>query len=157
MEGHDMMKTTPTRHPITTTTPKPNSYEDTSFDVLEDAASARIDNVYRVLPPKNFYRLHSGTPQYVTYPHNFQYIPNVDKVQKSGAYMKFQQQYPAYSTTTPPPNRYNFENYPAVPLTGPMVVRVYPDGRPVSETKPQMPQDEDLRQYQMSKIRIPNI
>ncbi|WP_407810252.1 hypothetical protein, partial [Staphylococcus aureus] len=70
-----------------------NSYEDDSFGDF-GAASAKIDNVYRVPPPKGFvYTIQSGTPQY-TYPQN---------VQKTGAYTRFQQ---LYTSTTPPPREY---------------------------------------------------
>ncbi|XP_044261391.1 rhythmically expressed gene 5 protein [Tribolium madens] len=120
MEGHEMMKTTKSRPPTTTT--KPNSYDDDSFGDY-GAASAKIDNVYRVAPPKGFvYTIQTGTPQYT-------YTPSV------GPYSKFQQ------THTP-------EKY---------VVKVYPDGRPVVEHTSQLPQDDDLRQYQLSKVKIPNL
>lgn len=125
MEGHEMMKTTKSRPPTTTT--KPNSYDDDSFGDY-GAASSKIDNVYRVAPPKGFvYTIQTGTPQY-TY--------NTPTVSKNGAYTKFQQAYT--------------EKY------GPGVVKVYPDGRPVIEHTSQ-PQDEDLRQYQLSKVKIPNL
>lgn len=43
-----------------------------------------------------------------------------------------------------------------VPLTGPMVVRVHLDGTPVQEGEgQQLPHDEDLRQYKMSKAKLP--
>jgi hypothetical protein len=134
MEGHEMMKSANPR----LTTHKPNSYEDDSFGDF-GAASAKIDNVYRVPPPKGFvYTIQSGTPQY-TYPQN---------VQKTGAYTRFQQ---LYTSTTPPPREY------AGGLSGPAVVKVYPDGRPVREEASRAPQDDDLRQYQLSKVKIPNL
>ncbi|RZC39784.1 rhythmically expressed gene 5 protein [Asbolus verrucosus] len=142
MEGHEMMKST--SYPRTTTTAKPNSYEDESFADFgtQGAASAKIDNVYRLPPPKGFvYTIQSGTPQY-TYPQNYQHITNRDK---NGVYTRFQQQY-----TTPGATQKN------QPLTGPVVVKVYPDGRPVRESTSQVPQDEDLRQYQLSKVKIPS-
>ncbi|KYB27120.1 rhythmically expressed gene 5 protein [Tribolium castaneum] len=114
MEGHEMMKTTKSR-PSTTT--KPNSYDDDSFGDY-GAASSKIDNIYRVAPPKGFvYTVQTGTPQYISSP-----------------YSKFQQTYT--------------EKY---------AVKVYPDGRPVLENTSQQPQDDDLRQYQLSKVKIPNL
>ncbi|KAJ8972645.1 hypothetical protein NQ317_008231 [Molorchus minor] len=74
---HPLAKTHP-KHQSTSTTPKPNSYDDDeSFgdDPFDDfnyqsAASAKIDNVYRVPPPKDFvYQMETGDPEYV-YPHN---------------------------------------------------------------------------------------
>lgn len=144
MEGHAMMKTTPKTR--LTTTPKPNSYDDdmsVGADDLGSAASAKIDNVYRVPPPKEFvyitpapanagyqYNLNSGTPEYKqpqgVKPQNI-YVPVVSYGQQN------------------------------VPLTGPMVVRVYPDGTPVQDGPVSIPQDEDLRQYKLSQIRLPPV
>lgn len=41
---------------------------------------------------------------------------------------------------------------------GPLVVRVHPDGRPVREDEDQnvVPQDEDLRQYLLAKVKLPD-
>lgn len=134
MEGHEMMKTYNSPRP--TTTAKPNSYDDESFADYDGAASAKIDNVYRVPPPKGFvYNIQSGIPQY-TYPSNNQ-LANRGK---TGAYTRFQHLY-----TTP-----KYES-----LNGPIVVKVYPDGRPVIESTSHLPLDEDLRQYQMSKAKLP--
>ncbi|CAH0548719.1 unnamed protein product [Brassicogethes aeneus] len=162
MDGHKMMKTTP--KPKVTTTAKPNSYDDESFgDDFGDfgaqgSASAKIDNVYRVPPPKGFvYQAQSGTPVY-TYPHNMvPYLSQFDKARRNQnnnqntAYTRFQNQYSSTTTSTEKPQ----VNYQELPLTGPMVVRVYPDGTPVREPQ-RYPQDDDLRQYQLSKIKIPN-
>lgn len=110
MKGHKYEGETPV--PQTTTTAKPNSYDDESFGDLdfgsEGSASAKIDNVYRVPPPKGFVG---------------KYEPQFNSPQ----------------------------NY----LSGPVMYFVYPDGRPV-EDKPKVPIDEDLRQYQWSKIKLPN-
>lgn len=158
MSGHEMVKTTP--KPRQTTTAKPNSYDDESFGDDFDfgsqgSASAKIDNVYRVPPPKGFvYKAESGTPQY-TYPHNVvSYLSQFDKSRtQKGAYTRFQEQHSTTTTTTTTTERAPV--YYQVPLTGPMVVRVYPDGTPVRETEP-LPQDDDLRQYQWSRIKLPS-
>lgn len=140
MEGHTIKKP---KSP-TTTTPKPNSYEDNlsfSDDDIgsQGLASAKIDNVYRVLPPSDFiyvkpqesqYIIKTGTPEY-RQPLN--QLPFEDIL---------------HSTDL---NDYN-DN---VPLTGPMVVRVHLDGTPVDEDSYQIPQDEDLKQYKLSQIRLP--
>lgn len=153
MEGHEMMKTTP--KPTSSTTAKPNSYEDESFGDdfdfgTQSAASAKIDNVYRVPPPTNFIiEMKSGTPLY-TYPHNVvPYLSTVNKINNNDKlfnnYNKLQQIY----------NNKPASEYQVAPLTGPMVVKVYPDGSPVGEPE-EIPQDEDLRQYQLSKVALPN-
>ena len=143
MEGHEMMKTG--QKPRSTTTAKPNSFEDDSFSEenfrLQSAASAKIDNVYRVPPPKGFVytaaaptiRYSTGVPQY-KYPDSTRFTQN-------------QQQQQQYA---------NRRNYQEVPLTGPMVVKVYPDGTPVRDHQPTLPHDEDLHHYKMSKAKIPD-
>lgn len=160
MAGHSLAFTTP-KPKTTSSTAKPNSYEDEPYSDLdfgsESAASAKIDNVYFVPAPNAILDQYSIRPQY----HNTQtvpsYINNFNNYGKKGVYAKFQEQYSRDATTTKKPSPVNEDDYfyEEVPLTGPMVVRVYPDGTPVKDDVP-LPQDEDLRQYQMSKIQIPN-
>lgn len=122
MEGHKFAEYTPEPQP--TTTAKPNSYEDDTNDLefgSEGSASAKIDNVYKVLPPEDF--VYKGVIN------NAQSVANLDDTLKG------------------------FK--PQVPF-GPLVVKVYPDGSPVPEIK-RTPQDDDLRQYQLSKIKLPNL
>lgn len=143
MEGHAMMNPV-NKHKITLTqvrrtTAKPNSYNDQSFGHdYQTAASAKIDNVYRVAPPKGFafahpqYTIASGPSQYKQQPKPAKFYPSaVDPMEQS-------------------------VDEEAAALTGPMVVRVHLDGTPVRGAA-QLPHDEDLRQYQMSKARLPNL
>ncbi|KAJ8968017.1 hypothetical protein NQ314_002521 [Rhamnusium bicolor] len=157
MEGHSLAYTTP-KPSGSTTTPKPNSYDDDEFFGDEyygdfgsqTAASAKIDNVYRIPPPKGFIvQLESGSSQYATYPHNVAAFLNAfdGPVIDKGAYNRFQAQYYPTSTT---------EKVYDAPLTGPVVVKVYPDGTPVDEKMP-VHHDEDLRQYKLAKVKIPNL
>lgn len=156
MEGHALMKTTPKMR--TTTTPKPNSYDDNLSFSAEDlgnqaAASAKIDNGYRVQPPKDFvyitpspngyqYNLYSGTPEYK---------------QPQGVKPQNQLPFENILSSTSVPKKFVAPYGQDVPLTGPMVVRVHPDGTPVQEGPESIPQDEDLRQYMLSQIRLPAV
>ncbi|KAF5292660.1 hypothetical protein FQR65_LT11212 [Abscondita terminalis] len=103
----------------TTTTAKPNSYEDDLSIGVDDLgsqglASAKIENVlYRLPPPKEFV-----------------YVPV-----KSQYFIK---------TGTP--------EYVRAPLSGPVVVRVHPDGTPIDA---RFPQDDDLKHYEMSRAKLP--
>ncbi|XP_045465853.1 rhythmically expressed gene 5 protein [Harmonia axyridis] len=146
MEGHQMASTTPKPQNLVTTTAKPNSYDDHSFDEEfgnQGAGSARIDTIYRVPPPKGFiFKAETGKPLY-TYPHNYQYISRINKGNIANQYT---------TTTLKTPSI-----YVDAPLSGPMEVRVYPDGTPVRDSLKQLPHDEDLRQYQLSKVKIPNL
>ncbi|CAH1118532.1 unnamed protein product [Phaedon cochleariae] len=161
MAGHPMADAIP--KPRSTTTPKPNSYDDEIYSDFDDlgsqsAASAKIDHVFRVPPPKEFLEQYQR-PKY-TYPHNVvTYLQAFDAPVKKGPYARFQEQHGmSVSTTTEKilVDPMDEGMYEEAPLTGPMVVRVYPDGRPVKDDAP-LPQDEDLRQYQMSKLKIPNL
>lgn len=169
MEGHDLIKTTPKQE----TTPAPasstlkNSINEADSDVFDEAfgddsygsqgaASAKIDNVYRLPPPKDFVYVNSvreqpqesyqtGNAIYV-YPQN---LIRDDTKQKST--VKNVQE--PSSTLTPPPlpirRQQEYQE-------GPVAVRVYPDGTPVRDTQENVvPQDEDLRQYLLSKVRLP--
>lgn len=147
MQGHKMMKTTPPP----TTTPKPQENEQSFGDQGE--ASAKIENVYRLPPPKGFVYVNSVEEEYQSgqplyrYPQTQNSIP-VERYQKgSTQYLK----YPATTLTPPPPptttRRYQ-EGY---------VVRVYPDGTPVKDTQNVLPQDEDLRQFLLSKVKLPDV
>lgn len=158
MDGHEMMKSTPKMR--VTTTPKPNAYDDNlSFGTddlgSQSAASAKIDNVYRVPPPKGFvyitpspsrpqYSIHSGTPEYKQ--------PQGGKLQNQ---LPFENVFSPVSI--PNDNRYVAPFGQEIPLTGPMVVKVYPDGSPVQNEPQNVPQDEDLRQYKLSQIRLPQV
>lgn len=161
MKGHPLALSVPTVS-TSSSTAKPNSYDDdessfgdesyTDFG-SESAASAKIDNVYRLPPPEGFVpKFEGGKSQYVTFPHNVATFlqavngPIEDKV----AYEKFEQQ---YSTDSPPVTG---ENIPDIPLTGPVEIKVYPDGTPVDKELP-IHIDEDLRQYKLSKVPIPNL
>ncbi|XP_023027192.2 rhythmically expressed gene 5 [Leptinotarsa decemlineata] len=129
MAGHKMANEVPKMR--STTSAKPNSYEDGSFSDFgsQSAASARIDNVVRVLPPKGFLKQYE-TQQRYTYPHNVvSYLNTFNIPQKKGAYTRFQEQYSSTTTTTeetPLEDPYEEGMYDEAPLTGPMVVKVYP-------------------------------
>lgn len=150
------MKTTP--KVTTTTTPKPQDLlddeqiSDNSFG-SQGEASAKIENVYRLPPPKGFVYANSveesyqsGQPQY-RYPQNA--IP-VDQYQKGST---FYVKYPATTLTPPPPPTTTRRSY----QEGPVVVRVYPDGTPVRDSQNSVPQDEDLRQFLLSKVKLPEV
>lgn len=159
MKGHPLASSVP-KISTSSSTAKPNSYDDdeSSFGDYADfgsesAASAKIDNVYRLPPPEGFVpKFEGGKSQYITYPHNIATFlqavngPVEDKV----AYEKFEQH---YTTDSPPVTG---ENIPDIPLTGPVEIKVYPDGTPVDK-EPPVHIDEDLRQYKLSKVPIPNL
>lgn len=144
MAGHAMMKTT--KKPRSTTTAKPNSYDDQSFG--EDfgyagEASAKIETSYRVAPPKGFiYQTPSPQRNILTDTPQYKYPFNTNK------------------KTLLLPQTGSFEIisvrkvYNNSPLDGPMVVKVHPDGTPVKEDKIHV-EDEDLKQYKLSQVRIP--
>lgn len=153
-----MVSTLAPPSPSTASKTKPNSYDDQSFGDLDfgsqAAASAKIDNVYRVPAPKNVLDQYQSNTQYI-YPQKVgSYVNSVNNFGKGGAYTKMQEQYSTASTTTSDERLIvdSYEN--EAPLTGPMVVKVYPDGTPVKENVP-LPQDEDLRQYKLSKVKLP--
>lgn len=157
MSGHPIVSTASPPSLATTAKPKPNSYDDQSFGDIDfgsqAAASAKIDNVYRVAAPQNILDEYPTRPQY-TYPHNVaSYLDTFNNFGKGGAYTKMQVQFP---TTTPGETLKVDDSYEGeAPLTGPMVVKVYPDGTPVKDTLP-LPHDEDLRQYKLSKVKLPS-
>lgn len=145
MAGHAMMKTTK-KPRSSTTTAKPNSYDDQSFG--EDfsyagEASAKIETSYRVPPPKGFV-YHTPVPRrnILTDTPQYKYPLNANK------------------KTLSLPQAGSFEIisvrkvYSNSPLDGPMVVKVHPDGTPVKEAKIHV-EDEDLKQYKLSQVRIP--
>ncbi|KAF5284919.1 hypothetical protein FQA39_LY16874 [Lamprigera yunnana] len=118
-----------------TTTAKPNSYEDDLSISSDDfgsqsLASAKIENVYRAPPPKGFIYILPESSNYII---------------KSGQ--------PEYAEVVPstPLNDIDSHN----PLTGPMVVRVYPDGTPVDQGPYKAPQDDDLKHHKMSQLKLP--
>ncbi|XP_056633613.1 rhythmically expressed gene 5 protein [Diorhabda sublineata] len=158
MAGHPLANTTP--KPRATTTPKPNSYEDEPYSDFEfgsqGSASARIDNVVIIPAPKHVLNLYNV--QTTRYPQQVGSVLNAIGTQKKGPYTRFQEYYSETRTTTErtPVDPMNEGTYKDAPLTGPMVVRVYLDGTPVEDSMP-LPQDEDLKQYKMSQIKIPNI
>ncbi|XP_050305513.1 rhythmically expressed gene 5 protein [Anthonomus grandis grandis] len=169
MQGHRFQITTPKpAKKIAGAKSKPNSYEDESFSDYDEfgtqsAASARLDNVYVVAPPKDFVYKPSSENKQIDVPESSgSTIINIIKTPDGeGVFNRFQNNYRPVSVTTervasstkkPFLNRDN--DYLYVPLTGRMVVRVYPDGTPVREST-QTPQDDDLRQYQMQHVKIP--
>ncbi|CAG9772751.1 unnamed protein product [Ceutorhynchus assimilis] len=158
MQGHRFQKTTP--KPQKKSTAKPNSYEDESFSDYDEygsqsAASARIDNVYVLPPPKDF------VVKYVEeFPLNSKasIIDIIKTPDGNGVFNRFQNQYRPISVTTEKvasSTRKPLLNRENEFLTGRMVVKVYPDGTPVREAT-QMPQDDDLSQYQLQHVKIPN-
>lgn len=149
MSGHPMISSLAPPSPSTTVTTKPNSYDDQSISDLdfgsEVAASAKIDNFYRIPAPQNIlnnYRSKSDS--------SYQMLTHANHMGKS-AYTKIVERYLTTSEVPADLDYYDTE----VPLTGPMVVRVYPDGTPVKENVP-LPQDEDLRLYKLSKVKLPS-
>lgn len=154
MSGHPVLSSRAPPFPSTTSTTKPNSYDDQSIGGLEfgsqAAASAKIDNFYRVAAPQNILdKFRSSQGQYT----NFHKVASRDNAFNNfgtgGVYSRLED----YTTTSESPAAMDsYEN--EAPLTGPMVVKVYPDGRPVRANVP-LPQDEDLRLYKLSKVKLP--
>lgn len=156
-EGHEMMKTSPPKQQRSTTTSKPNniddeSFSDNTFGSLGEA-SAKIDNVYRVPPPKDFVYPNSiqerplesyqtGNALYV-YPKN-----SISNEKRTTTFVRM----PSTTLTPPPLPIRRQQEY----QEGPLIVRVYPDGRPVKDPEQNLvPQDEDLRQYMLAKVKLP--
>ncbi|XP_030754944.1 rhythmically expressed gene 5 protein [Sitophilus oryzae] len=165
MTGHKFQKTTP-KPRSTSSTAKPNSYEDQSFSDYEDfgtqsAASAKIDNVYVVAPPKGFVpKVQTEKTEFVEpKPEDSasSYIITFKKSDGKGVFSRFQNQYRPVAVTTEkiaPSTEKLYLNEFINPLSGPMVVKVFPDGTPVREST-QLPTDDDLRQYQLQHAKIP--
>lgn len=157
MAGHPVVSTTAPLSRFTTVKPKPNSYDDQSFGDLDfgsqGAASGQIDNVYRVPAPQNIldqYQVKTKLP-YDSYVAS--YTKTLNNFGEGGAYTKLQAR---FSTSTPRVDLVVDDLYKdEAPLTGPMVVKVYPDGTPVKD-KAFLPQDDDLNQYKLSKVKLPS-
>lgn len=160
MQGHSSTKT-PSRSTPSPSVSKSQSYYDESLDGYfgqeEGAESAKVDSVYRVQPPRNFiyasseYTISSGVPLYRQPSEQYE-LQNDNYQITYQSSNKLQE-----STTDGIPIIESFGNYHRVPLTGPMVVRVHPDGTPVDGDDTPLPQDEDLRQYKLSKSKLPNL
>ncbi|XP_060534249.1 rhythmically expressed gene 5 protein [Cylas formicarius] len=147
MEGHPLMKTTPRpASSSSSTTAKPNSYEDQLFGGdyddfgSESAASVKFDNVYVVPPPKDFIvpKTEPGSEK---------------NNEEQSVFTRFQNDFRPIAVTT---EKVVGAEEAAVLLTGPMLVKVFPDGTPVRESTV-LPQDEDLRQYRLSKVKVPRL
>lgn len=168
MEGHEMMDKVKQRRPSSattnyrTTTAKPNSYEDDQFawktpanNDYTGAASAKIETVvYRLPPPKGFV-ITNGPSQYVSPKGG--YVPQQTNNYQGQAVKVNQAQqfnYQQKQQFTTQDHEDDMAAGDGAPLTGPMVVKVHLDGTPVQE-KASLPQDEDLKQYKMSKAKIP--
>lgn len=121
MQGHETVAKTAPK-----TTPRP-----TQEVGGEAAASAKIDNVVRVPPPKGFVFNRPNSVQ--------QEEEVVEERIDSGV--------PLYRKVSP--------KFFRRPVEGPWVVKVYPDGRPVEDEQNAVPQDEDLRQYLLAKVKLP--
>lgn len=170
MQGHRFQKTT-SKPKTRSTTGKPNSYEDESFSDYDEfgaqsAASARSDNIYILPPPKDFVLKvdsEKSTASDQVSKNAGSSIKNIlKKPDGKGVFTRFQNQYRpvAISTekiapSTEKPFIDDGSDFISIPLTGPVVVRVYPDGTPVREST-QAPQDDDLRQYQLQHVKIPD-
>ncbi|CAH0548717.1 unnamed protein product [Brassicogethes aeneus] len=143
MEGSSLVKTT--EKSTTSTTPKPNSYEDDLDFGSQPEETAKIDNVYRVAPPKDFVFKPSSSNVDNVYekPIDFQ-LNNFDNVK----IIFTDDDDSEDSEPTESPRIYQ--------LNGPVLVKVHPDGTPVREHY-RIPLDDDFTQYQLSKIKLPNL
>ncbi|XP_018324788.1 rhythmically expressed gene 5 protein [Agrilus planipennis] len=171
----------------TTSTPKPNSYED---DLLlevtndefgtQEEESAKIESYYTVEPPKGFVfvpftdklifdtsspdqdqaftesvHISNNIPDN-KYIENKKKKPTALKKQDLKSTIPFEVLFTKKMDNQGPLEDLEYSrDYPKVYLTGPSVVRVYPDGSPVTDFTPQIPQDEDLYQYKMQHMKIP--
>lgn len=149
MNGHEMMKTTKKPKTITTTA-KPNSYDDPSFDNefgLNSEASAKVESVSKYLPNSLINQR-----------------SNVKTVQSEEVPIRQissdipEYRYPDVVKEELPYDIINFQRpvYKNAPLDGPMIVKVYPDGTPVEDDDSNVRvEDEDLKHYKLLKQRLP--
>lgn len=123
MQGHESIAKT------TTTTRRPEEVGG------EAAASAKLDNVIRVPPPKGFV-----------------YNPNSVQQEQEKVVERYDSGLPLYRKVSP---KFFTPTRRPQNIEGPFVVKVYPDGRPVEDEQNDVPQDEDLRQYLLAKVKLP--
>nr|XP_022899725.1 rhythmically expressed gene 5 protein [Onthophagus taurus] len=154
MEGHKNSINKSTRNEEISTI-KPNSFD----DYLELDASAKIETVSKVLPPKGFnynqqpmILVGSGSPEYKLELNRFKnqekdtfsFGPSSNKIQEA--------------TTENVKIFDSYGDYQRIPLQGPWVVKVHPDGTPVKGSSSEtVPEDDDLRLYQMTKVAIQSL
>lgn len=149
MEGHEMMQSN--KKLKTTSTFKPDDSEELYYGENESSdASARIENTNRVPPPKDFsasYMIEVNKPKF-SFP---------DKSPYTGGSYTSSNNILELSTTEGIPIIDTYGEYHRIPLTGPMVVKVYVDGTPVKDENQNLPEDEDLKQYKLTKTVFQNL
>lgn len=154
MNGHEMMKTTKKPKTSTTTSkPKPNSYDDPSFDQefgLSGEASAKVESVSKFLP-NTFVNQNDNN-------NNNKKIKEVKKPIRKISTGTPEYRYPTSVKDALPYEIINFQRpvYKNAPLDGPLVIKVYPDGTPVDDDSSKISiEDEDLKLYKLLKQRLP--
>ncbi|KAI4454806.1 ankyrin repeat-containing [Holotrichia oblita] len=131
MEGHEMASQM--RPAKTTSTIKPDEM-DAYYESIESSdASAQVESEVN----KPVYKL----PEDTLYTDGGYSSSN--KIQDS-------------ATTEGIPIIENYGEYHRIPLTGPMVIKVHVDGTPVNDNQT-LPEDEDLKQYQLTKTVYQNL
>lgn len=143
MKGHRFEKTTPKPQKKSTKS-KPNSYEDESFSDYDDY-SPRLDNVYVLPPPKGFVvKVDSSEDKDVPESSGSEDI--LKTPDGEGVFDRFQNQYRPVEVSTE-------KVAVSSARRSTVIVRLYPDGSPAVR----LPQDDDLRQYQLQRVRVPRL
>ncbi|GJQ85383.1 hypothetical protein Trydic_g10157 [Trypoxylus dichotomus] len=139
MEGHEMMKSSKMAAK-TTSTISPDD-----LDAYYESGESKFESTNRMPPPKEFSvsytMIEVNKPQY-QFPDDVSYTSS-NKLQES-------------PTTEGIPIIDTYGEYNRIPLTGPMVVKVHVDGTPVGDDQT-LPEDEDLKQYQLTKSVYQNL
>lgn len=143
MEGHEMASQ---MRPRTTSTLKPDEM-DAYYESNESSdASAQIESNNRVPPPKDFV----GTSYTVID------MKKSDTDDGDGGYSSSNKIQDQATTEEGIPIIEHYGEYHRIPLTGPMVIKVRVDGTPVNDNQT-LPEDEDLKQYQLTKSVYQNL
>lgn len=106
--------------------------------------------LYQQRYPNSQYQRRQFQPIYIPLNNNQDYLRRTDESQEERYYTNIGRIAGQYKPR---------DDARDVPLTGPMVVRVHLDGTPVQENEGgqhELPHDEDLRQYKMSKAKLPS-
>lgn len=134
MEGHEMLT-------VTSKTPTSKKPEDIDDNYTKDASA--ILETTNIAP--DVYMIQVNKPHFNIEPEGSSYTAS-NAIQES----------PTTEEGFPIIDAYG--EYQRIPLTGPMVVQVHVDGTPVKNAGDQNPpEDEDLKQYQLTKSVYQNL
>ncbi|KRT81942.1 hypothetical protein AMK59_5253 [Oryctes borbonicus] len=139
MEGHEMMKTSK-KATKTTSTISPDD-----LDAYYESGESMIESTNKMPPPSDFSvgytMIEVNRPRY-KFPDDISYTSS-NEIQEP-------------STTEGIPIIDSYGEYHRIPLTGPMVIKVHVDGTPVNDSQT-LPEDDDLKQYQLTKTIYQNL